>query len=936
MKTAYLTLLTAALFSGVGATAVSAETAPAESTGSTVHVAFRDVDQRDIMGGVSSINLQELDSIRYSNYSLSNLGAHVAGYDGSLWNQGDALVLVDGVPREANNVTPSEISDITFLKGAQAVVLYGSRASKGAILITTKRGQDTDLRITVRGNAGLYVPKAYPHWLGSAEYMTLYNEARVNDGLEPTFTEQDIYNYASKTNPYRYPSTNFYSPEFVRKHYERYEGIAEFTGGGKFARFYAQVGLYNTNDLINFGEGKKNHTTRLNVRGNIDLTMNDWISGFVNTSASFYDGRGDLANYWSQSASMRPTTPGTSPFSPFIPIDAIDENNEAAMNYVNTSRYLIDGKYLIGGTQNNTTNPFAAMYAAGYNKYTSRHLEFSAGINFDLKQVTPGLKFKTQVAVDYATSYNTSINNEYAVYEAQWYTFGGKDYISSITKYGEDKHSGYQNISGSYTDQTIFWSGQFDYNRTFNRDHNVDAMFVATGHQKKKTGVYHHTSSANLGLHVGYNYKHRYYANFDLAMIHTAKLAPGHRNGFSPVGTIGWRLTEEDFMKDVDWLNELKLTATYGSIKQDVDLDFYMYQERFTSTGTWWGWNEVANSLQTVQSTRGGNTELGFIKRNEFNVGLETAMFNNALKVNANFFNTITDGIPVRASTVYPNFFLTYWPETSFVPYINYNRQRRTGVDLSINFAKKFGDVTVKLGLNGMYYNTKALRVSELVDYEWQKAEGQAIDALRGYKCLGFFQSEDEIAQSACIDRANTKPGDLKYQDMNGDGMIDSKDQVVLGKWGSPWHYGINLAVAYKGFTLYANGSGNAGGTAIMNNRYAWVYGDRKYSDIVRGRWTPETAETATYPRLTTQSGDINFVTSDFWTYNTDAFYLNCVQLTYDLPGKIFKDKFVKGLQLYVNGENLATICSNRKYRETAVGSTPQCRTYNFGLKINF
>ena len=153
---------------------------------------------------------------------------------------------------------------------------------------------------------------------------------------------------------------------------------------------------------MNFGEGKKNRTTRLNVRGNIDLTMNDWIGGWINTSATFYDGRGDHSNYWASSASMR------------------DPNDEASMALVNSARYLIDGKYLIGGTQLNQTNPFAAMYAAGYNKYTSRHLNFDAGIKIGLDRLVPGLKFQTKVAVDYATSYNTSINNSYAVYEAQW------------------------------------------------------------------------------------------------------------------------------------------------------------------------------------------------------------------------------------------------------------------------------------------------------------------------------------------------------------------------------------------------------------------------------------------------------------------------------------------------------------------------------------
>lgn len=907
-----------------------------------VHVAFREVDQSDLMGGVSFVDMENLFEKRYSTYSLTDMMSVTTS---DLWDMGGGITLVDGVERPANDITPSEISQVTYLKGAQAVVLYGSRAAKGAILITTKRGKGDGLHIRVSGNAGLYVPKRYPKYLAGAEYMTLYNEARANDGLEAAFTEEQIYHTSARTNPYRYPSLDFFSDDYIKKHYERYEGTAEFYGGGKFAKFYANVGLYNTSDLMNFGEGKKNRTTRLNVRGNIDLTMNDWIGGWINTSATFYDGRGDHSNYWASSASMRPTTPGTSPFSPLIPIDAIDPNDEASMALVNSARYLIDGKYLIGGTQLNQTNPFAAMYAAGYNKYTSRHLNFDAGIKIGLDRLVPGLKFQTKVAVDYATSYNTSINNSYAVYEAQWYTYNGQDYIGGLTKYGTDKRTGTQNVSDSYEEQTIMWAAQFDYARTFAGKHNVDAMLVANGYQITYTGKYHRNNNANLALHAAYNYDRKYYAEFNGALVHSSKLAPGHRLGFSPVGTLGWRISQEDFLKDSSWLNELKIDVTYGRIKEDIDLvvdandidkNYYMYQGNYDPQGPWWGWNEVANSRQTFVSLRGANEDLDFVTREEFNVGLNLGLFNDRIRVNANYYNIVIDGLPMEANTLYPNYFKTYWPTGSFVPYFNYNKQRHRGFDVALKLSERFGDFSASLGVNVAYHKSKNLKISEIVEHEWQRAEGQSISALRGYQCLGFFQTEEEIANSACVDRANTKPGDLKYKDMNNDGIIDGKDQVVLGDWSAPWAMGANLTLGYKGFTLYVAGSGNFGGQGFMDNDYMKAYGDRKYSEIARNRWTPETAKTATYPRLTSLDNGMNFNGSDFWIYDTDVFYLNTVQLTYTLPASLFKDKFVKGLQVYVQGNDLATISKHAKYMETNIGSAPQCRNYNLGVKVNF
>lgn len=172
-----------------------------------VHVAFRTVDKMNLLGGVSAVDMEKIIEKDYSTYSLSDMQSFVGGYNGELWNQGEVLVLVDGVPRDANNILPSEIAQITFMKSAQAVVLYGSRGAHGVILITTKRGIDSGLQVSVRGNAQLYVPKSYPKYLNSAEYATLYNEALANDGLAPAFSQEDIYNYSAAQTPSAIPTS---------------------------------------------------------------------------------------------------------------------------------------------------------------------------------------------------------------------------------------------------------------------------------------------------------------------------------------------------------------------------------------------------------------------------------------------------------------------------------------------------------------------------------------------------------------------------------------------------------------------------------------------------------------------------------------------------------------------------------------------------------
>ena len=904
-----------------------------DSVASQVNVAFRTVNEADLMGGVSTVNMIEQAKKDYTTYSLDGMDALVGGYNGQLWNQGEALVLVDGVPRDATNVLPTEIEQITFLKAASAVVLYGSRAAKGVILITTKHGRNDGLNVSVRGNASLYVPKSYPKYLGSAAYMELYNEALQNDGKAAVYSEDDIYHYASNENPYRYPNINFFDSQYIKKTYQRYDGTAEFSGGGRLAHFYANIGLSNVGSLMNFGEGKNNHTTRLNVRGNIDLRLNDWIDGYVNANATFYDARNDNSNFWSESATMRPTS--QYPLVPFIPISYVEEADAVTLKTIQNSNYIIDGKYFLGGTQSQQTNPFAAMYAAGYNKYTSRQMQFDMGMNFDLNSLVKGLKLKTKFAVDYHTQYNTSINNDYAVYEAKWNNYSGQDLITSITKYGTDKRTGTQNLSNSHDKQLILMQAQLDYDRSFG-DHNLNATLLAHGYQISEDGKYHRTSNANLGLQLAYNYAHTYYADLSMAAIHSAKLAEGHREAISPVVSLGWRLKNESFLRNVKAVDDLKLTASYGIINQDLDIEkYYMYDYVFTATGTWWGWNEVANSMQTSDSQQGSNYNLGFIKRKEFRAGLTGSLWEGALKFDANFFTTSTNGLLTTASTIYPSYFQTYWPVSTFLANTNYNNQRRTGVDLTLNVHQKFGEFDTNFGVSAMYYTSKNTKWDENVEYDWLKAEGQSIEAMRGYECLGFFKDADDVANSAKINN-NTKPGDLKYKDQNGDGIIDSKDQVVIGKWTAPFQMGVHFTVKYKDFTLFAQGSGTFGGNGLKNGKDTWVYGDGKYSDIVLNRWTPETASTATYPRLTTESGDLNFVASDFWKYSTSAFRLNKVQLTYDLPQSIFAgDSFVKGVSVYVSGSNLLTIAKERKYMELNVGTAPQTRMYNLGVKVN-
>ena len=934
----YIGILPLSLFALFSQGVMAQEAAEAD----TINVAFRQSDARDVIVPVSTVNVKDLLEKNYNTYSLDNMQALVAGYNGQLWNQGDALVMVDGVPRDANNVLPTEIENITFMKGASAVVLYGSRAAKGVILITTKRGKIAPMKITAHADYQLDAAKAFPKYLDGAQYMTLYNQALKNDGLAAKYTEEDIYNTALGANPYRYPNQQFYTSDYVKRTKSRWDVTAEFEGGGKFAQFYTNISYYRIGDFINFGEGKDNFTDRLNVRGNIDLRLADWATGWVNANATYYNQRNSNSDFWGAASTLRPNR--VAPFIPVSYIDPADANSWALIN--NTKNIIVDpaglpaGRYFFGATQDDRTNAFADMYGAGYNTWTSRQMQFDTGVKFDLASILKGLTFKTMFAVDYSTSYSTAINDKYDSFKVNWTQYDGQDVVGTLDVISEYQHTGILQSSNSAEKQTIAWNGQFDYVNAFGA-HNLHATLVANGYQQTISGDYHKISNANLGLQVSYNYAHKYYADLAGNVVHSARLAEGHREAFSPSITLGWRLSEENFMKDIKWVNDLRLTAGYTVLNQDLDLsEYYMYESIFTATGTWWGWSDANNSIQTSDSQRGGNEELSFIKRKEFTVGLNGALFGNKLKFAVNYFNTTTDGLTAQPDYIYPSYMHTYWPVSTFIPYINYGKNRRQGMDFSLMYNEKFGEFDFGAQLFGMTTTSENLQVAENVEYDYLRREGKYTDGLWGLQCLGYFNSNDEIANSPTSSFGKVKPGDLKYVDQNGDGKIDSQDEVELGRWSAKFTGGLNLTLKYKNFTLFTMLTGQFGGNALKNDTYNWVYDERKYSDVVLGAWTAEkyaNGESISYPRLTTQGGNNNFRASDYWMYSTDRVDLQRVQLTYDFDKKIFgANSIVKGLQVYVNGSSLLTISGEREQMERNVGSAPQTRSFTLGAKVQF
>ena len=510
-------------------------------------------------------------------------------------------------------------------------------------------------------------------------------------------------------------------------------------------------------------------------------------------------------------------------------------------------------------------------------------------------------------------------------------------------------------MSNSSYRQTISWNGHFDYDHTFAGKHHVTGILLGNMFTTTSSGEYHRYANANLGLEVGYDFMGRYFANVAFAGVHSARLPEGNREAISPSFTIGWNIAKENFLKDT-FVDDLLLSASYSNLSEDADVYmgddyFYLYRASWDKTGGSFSWNEGTSTDRTF-SKAGSNPALDFIHRKELSVSLRGSFFDKLISAELTYFNTDLDGFIIQNPTQFPSYLSGGLSGSSFKPAINNNIQNRKGLDFSVTAQKQFGKVHAQLGVVGTYLTTNYKTYDEIIDADapYQNTEGRPLDVIWGYNCLGFYTADDfdynettgkytlkdGLPKSSLNGSANLQPGDLKYEDVNGDGKITNKDRVDLGKWGtygSPLTLGINLTLKYKNFTLFVLGNGQFGAKGMKNNSYYFMSGEAKYSVNARGRWTAEAANTATHPRLTTLA-TANGEASTYWLYSTDRFNLRKVQLTYDFPEELFNGKWVKALSIYLNGNDLLTIAKERKLMETNVGTAPQTRFYNLGVKV--
>ncbi|MEI6753261.1 MAG: SusC/RagA family TonB-linked outer membrane protein [Paludibacter sp.] len=890
-------------------------------------LAFKSVKRGLSVGNITEIKVPEILKIDNVTRFQSLLDSYGAGTKGgyNLLGLGDALVIVDGLPRDASNLQPEEIEDITILKDVNSALLYGSQAKNGVIKIKTKRGEANKKIIRTSIETGVNTPVVLPKYLNSQNYMTLYNEAQTNDDPNKVPDYKEI-PYYDGSNPFRYPDVDYYSKDFVKPYSNTTRFIGEFSGGNNVASYYANMGWEHSDVLYKANNNQNNGSDRLRLRGNVDFNVTDHIKSYIDAAFTFNTSTGLRTDFFSMASTFRPND-----YSPLLPVEAFEDPTLIdPLIHVNGNN-ILGGNSLISKNSYGK-NIYGEFNLAGYSRNYNNNMQFNTGIIFDLEDLTKGLTLRADVSFDTYASYAESIQNTYALYEPVWNNVTGK--ISSINTINSDSRTGVLTLSSGAQQRTIGTNILLDYDRTFNKSHHIASSLLAYYSTATVQGSVHADRSAHLGFRLAYDYKNCYIVDFTGALINSVKLAPGHRLSFSPSLGLGWVISNDKFWTANKIVDYIKVKASAGILQTDASDNFgyNQFKEIYSPSYSLATGDVGGYSFPSTFVAQTANYNLGLEKMKNLNAGFEAAFFDKSLFLDANYFLTHYADIITQRLNYYPGMIST------FIPYENYNETSYTGLDVSLKYQKNFGKLHFSAGLNVLYSISEYVKRDEIHNNAYQYLVGKPTDTFWGLKNLGFFSTDAE-ALAANQRFGAIRRGDIKYADMDGNGSIDDNDKTAIGN-SSPRIMGdLNLSIGYQGFSLFVTASTRLGYNWMMSttespNSYFWVDGSKKYSEIVLNRWTDATAATATYPRLTAQTSQNNFRTSDFWMVNGNDLTISRVQLNYEVPSKLFKNIFIKSLSAYVRGNNLLMLAQDAQLRQTNVNVST--RNFALGLKISY
>lgn len=890
-----------------------------------VAMAFGTMSMDKIAGDVTVLNANDILKMDMGQSVIEAIRGRVPGMFGpyNLRNYGTVAFIIDGLERSPSYLSLNEVEQIVILKDATARMLIGTKANAGVVLITTKRGKAGQRLINSQVEYGIGSAIDFPEFMNSYDYARYYNEARSNDGLPALYSDEQLAGYQS-ADRIRYADEDYYNSTFLRKFSSQGRFSLQFQGGNENTRYFLNLTGMTSNSLLNVGQGKKQGNDDFSVRANVDTKISSEIKLKVDLASYFGFGNYARGDFFGNAASFRPND-----YPIFIPVDAIPESSSEIL----TSASIVNNS-ILGGNQTYQTNIYGDLKYGGYRKTVNRVNQVNSSLDIDLSSVLKGLRFEGGILFDMSALQTIQQVNTYSVYEP---LYTGNE-LTGIKKYNIDQETGSQSVTNTDVSRRFGYFGNFEYSNSIGNS-DLYANLIGYGETYSIDAVLQPERLAHYGLRVNYGYKKKYLAEFDAAYSGSRYLPSDNRFHFAPSLGVAWVLSNEDFMAENSLVNLLKLRASFGIINSDEGFSTYhAYETAYQYEGGSYAYGGLTGdySSKALRYKSIANPNLGFGKRADFNLGFDGSFFGNVLDLKASYFHRTTSDEPTRVTNAYPAYLGDVYPLE------NYGKNIYNGFEAEVLLHKEIGDFRYAVGGNFVFQKGKVVEMDEpYYEYDYLKRTGKETGAIFSYVAEGLFKDEADISSHATQTFGDVFPGDIKYKDMNNDGVIDQNDLDIVGNYSSKIYYGLNVALGYKNFNLFALGSGQAGGDIFLqslNEDYYWVRGNNKYpSYLADSRWTPETAGSATYPRLTTKESSNNYRNSSFWLRKNNWFRLHTLQLSYTLPKSVFKEgSKLNNVKLYLRGSNLMTISKISKELDMNVGKTPSMRYYVIGINANF
>lgn len=830
------------------------------------------------------------------------------------------IAIVDGVERDLYSIDPEAIESVTIQKDALSNMFLGMRSSRGALIITTKNPDAKGgFHLSLTGKFGISSAlKSGPNPLSAYQYAYLLNEALLNDGKSPLYTYDDFEAYRNGTSPYLHPDVNWKDAIMNNSTTSQAYNL-NVTDGGRVAQYFVSLGYYSENGLFKTSDANSYNTNfkynRYLITSKVNINVTDEFKVSMSLMGRIEEGNqpgGISGTGYSDLLSNVWQTP-------------------------NNAYPVLNPNGTYGGNASYTQNLYAQTTGSGYISSNTRDVVGTINLKYDFDKLVRGL------SVGATGNISSQVRNAIVrTKQAQVFQY-------SITQQGNEAYDKYGDVSSqtnSYrsvsTYQYMYGKMYVDWERQFGM-HGVKASLW--GDTRTILNNYDLPMiPSNIGQKVEYNYDNKYFTQAAVTESYYNRYDNGRRWGtFWAVG-LGWDISKEKFM-EASKIDQLKLRATYGHTGNGIDnAGYFSYLKRYNEDGGFWYSNgtSMSNGGSVSEISPLANTLLTWEKGRKVNVGLDLTLLKNRLTLSADYYNDYYYDILQSRGKSIQLLGIAY-------PAENIGKTRYYGLETQLSWQDHIGKVNYYVSANwSMEQNKRLFMDEQYVPYDYLKMTGQPTGTIYGLVATGFLTAKD-IADGYPVMNGfnNIQAGDVKYKDMNGDGEINEFDRTVIGGDKPTCYFGIDLGFEWKGLEVTALIQGaynrdlyNSDRTLLEGFQVIGQSYGQAYTNLLN-RWTPETAETATYPRLTAGGNMYNYGNnwnSSLFVQNGNYIRLKNATVSYKLPENFCRN-YLGGLRvkIFVQGQNLLTWSRTRlQDPEVTFTSYPLQRTITTGINLNF